>query len=380
MVRVQNLQNPNGIRFLGSRRGGGMRQCFLSIIALCAIRLATPMASCEEEKTASEAKSDPFVAYVASNRAQLAEFIVEAYNRGYLRRGNASDNTNEITRLEVWGMGLGAGLERDRLVHRVIDVAEYSTPPGGGWITNRLAISFLVAALRSKERDLGLAVSAENALVNVFPPALAEHEAEMIKLDDRAPLRILARINRNPSTDVKSLVEEASRSWTDMPREILARIGDRAAEQALVDEFTRETDARAKGELALKLGYVASSNALIAIATEFRSPLVVYPEQRIHWIGGEYLLRYKILLGLREAFPEVPLFSEELSEVVKQTEGCFLGGLSSERTKRCAAISNSYYDKVEEWLTAQFGVRWERPRPEDFVLKRAGFRFTPLER
>lgn len=351
-------------------------------IALLVIHSASPFASCEEVKPALGAKGDPFVAYVASNRAQLAEFIVGEYARGYIRGGTKADNENEVKSLKAWGMGLGEGLACDRLVSRVADVAKYNMQgesiQTGAWITNRIVISFLVAALRSEDRYIP--ERAKNELINVFPPALSEHEAEMIDLGANAPLRILARINRNPSTALKSLVEKRCPNMASLPREILARIGDQAAEQALIADFTRENDARAKGELAVKLGYVASSNTLIAIAKEFRSPLIVNPEDRTHTIGREYSIRYKILLGLREAFPAEALFSDELAEVVKQTERCFMDRVTAEKTKRCAAVSNSYYDKVEEWLTVQFGIRWEMARPDDFVLKRAGFRFTPEQR
>jgi hypothetical protein len=181
-----------------------------------------------------------------------------------------------------------------------------------------------------------------------LPSAYSNHVEQLIAAWPGTKSFALVRIIAGIGTDRgKDFLRGLENSGVQLPEEVRARLGDAGAEQALIKRFGAETNALAKSELALKLGYVGSPGAVLALAKELRSPLVV--EERYYHCA----LRYKILEALGRAFPHEPMFNEELNQVAHGPRY----GLKVDQRK--------YFDKVESWAEKAFGIVWKNPRPSD---------------
>lgn len=142
-----------------------------------------------------------------------------------------------------------------------------------------------------------------------------------------------------------------------------ARMGDREKEQELLDTFKKEQDVKTKGRLARYLAEVGTDASIRAIAQELRSPV----KRTVH--SEVISLRYYLLLALRRAFPDEPLFNEELEKVSRATY--------DKEGDKAEVASNGYFDRVEEWAAKTCGITtWDQPRPP-FLLKR--FKLPPVE-
>lgn len=362
--------------------------CWASMIVF----LVSSAHAMEDPANATDAlQSDAFLSYIASNKVQLIEYICNT-NKNKVYRYTYDSNT--VEKLKIWDVGQVPSRDFTReLFYSVNNVGLYALSKGK-WIDDKIAISFFVAALRSKDTDMF--ERAKEQLKVLSPTALTEYEGVLIEVARKQPfacpielLSVIARISRTPSTEVKALVSEQPKKYAENPRyfgtecrvplEILARIGDQDAERELILAFQRETNGVTKCALANKLGYAASSNALRTIAQEFRNPLVVgtileTPFRR----GGKYSMRYAILRGLRQAFPDDPLFTSEMAVAVKCVEEYDNILLKGYETKACYAPVHAYFDKVEAWMTSRYNVKWNVSRPQDITLKQGVTGYTPF--
>ena len=119
----------------------------------------------------------------------------------------------------------------------------------------------------------------------------------------------------------------------------------------MIQRFVSETNVAVKGELALKLGYVGTTNAVLVLAKELRSPLKVDEQQYF------YSLRYRILQALGRAYPDEEMFNEELNFV---TEGPNYG-IQTDQER--------YLDRVEHWAEKEYGITWRNERPRGILRK-----------
>jgi hypothetical protein len=291
----------------------------------------------------SHAFADAFSSFIASKRVVLADHIRSS---GYV----GDDQEGAPRRDLLTALASGTKAEASAGLLSLVVGSTLHNKPEGTRIREPLVVACLVTALRAESpetRKLALRF----ITVHVPPSSLTDHLEELIQswelVREYDLLRIIAAADHaRGRIFVNKLVEKGY----EVPIEIRARTGDQLAERDLVAHFLRETDVAVKGELAYKPGFAASSNALIAIVPEIRSPEVV---EKTYYA---YSLRYKILMGLREAYPDEPLFNEDLSEVVRRTRNCG-------DTTTAESQSEGYFDRVEKWCETKFGVRWKQARP-----------------
>ncbi len=147
---------------------------------------------------------------------------------------------------------------------------------------------------------------------------------------------------------------------TNWLEEISADLGEPGVEGRLIKRFLSETNAQAKCDLALTLGRIGSTNAVLALVKELRTPLMVEKNT------GRLSVRAKIIEALGLAFPESRLFNEELQEVRHNSSG------NEQSVKERQA---PYIEKVERWCQERFGITWQRERPDEPL-----FTFEPFFR
>ncbi len=136
-----------------------------------------------------------------------------------------------------------------------------------------------------------------------------------------------------------------------LPDEVWAKLGDGTRELALIKRFETQTNAAFKGRLALTLGFVGTTNAVVALARELRTPLVVDQP------GRYYSVRLKILEALGQAFPESRMFNEDFRQML-ETRNFDVEGAGIDM------VQERYLDRVEAWCQQQFGIQWQRERPK----------------
>lgn len=291
----------------------------------------------------SHAFADAFSSFIASNRMALADYIRSS---GYV----GDDQEAAPQRDLLTALASGTRAEASGALLSLLVGSALHNKPEGTRIRVPLVVTCLVTGLSANSpetRKLALRF----ITAHVAPSSLTDHMEELSQswelVREYDLLRIIAAADH---TRGRTFVNELVEQGCEVPIEIRARTGDQLAERDLIARFLRATDVAVKGELACKLGFAASSNALMAIVPEIRSPEVV---EKTYYA---YSLRYKILMGLREAYPDEPLFNEELSEVVRRTRNCG-------DTTTAESQSEGYFDRVEKWCETRFGVRWKQARP-----------------
>lgn len=116
----------------------------------------------------------------------------------------------------------------------------------------------------------------------------------------------------------------------------LAKLGDKKAEKKVLEKYEDAHGPKKKAEAALDLGYVATDKTVMALARDIRTTEVYI------WLAqSRRSMRVHIIMGLHRAFPTEPVF---FPPIIKPKD-------------------DSYYEKVEQWLTNRLGVTWDRPRP-----------------
>ncbi len=164
--------------------------------------------------------------------------------------------------------------------------------------------------------------------------------------------RIIEAINAYPSVDDGALLlgktgAEAARQLIaqnktlreiepEATQQALARMGDRQAEGQLVQAYLTAERPSIKTDAAHALGYVATTLCVLTLARDIRCPQV-YTWQ----MDAQRSMRVHIIEGLQRAFPTEEIF---LSPIVPPT-------------------NDSYYQRIEQWITEHLGVRWDHERP-----------------
>ncbi|MFO0984358.1 MAG: hypothetical protein U1E76_21975 [Planctomycetota bacterium] len=220
----------------------------------------------------------------------------------------------------------------------------------GSWIASPLVLEGLVHALCDPSATV-TNYAMEQLWERGRPTALQPFAKELCeawpRLQDE---RILCMLGALQGERAMSYLAQVG----DLPRAVRARRDPKQA-QALLDEFAHEQEGSKKAKLAAELGYVGSSDAVRALVSALRSPVVLVA-------GLETTsLRYHVLRALRRAFPDEPLFGDELERVVMRTKNVA-------SPIRAEAQSDHYFERVETWCQERFpGRLWSEPRPE-FLL------------
>ncbi|HTU63569.1 MAG TPA: hypothetical protein VMF89_34135, partial [Polyangiales bacterium] len=183
-----------------------------------------------------------------------------------------------------------------------------------------------------------------SALAGLVPAALlAQHTLaihEAVKLhptEDGALLLLGKSADKVDALKLLEDVPELAASDEDNAIMVRARLGEVAAETALLRAYQAAQDAEERGALALRLGYAATPRLIELLASEIRSA------QHYVWnMRSRRSLRVHIVAGLHLAFPTEPVFWKPFF----------------------TPNSDAYYEVVEAWLKQHLGTTWPTPRPE----------------
>lgn len=202
-------------------------------------------------------------------------------------------------------------------------------------------VAYLVRALADNDSDLRN--RAATTLVNEVPDLLIRnHSLEIIDsvrseptLDGAALL--LGKTGAEFARATILAIDEVRAAEPDETRAALARLGDRDAENAVIDAYRRTTDPDEKAETTRRLGYVATLRCVLALARDIRTN-----ESYVWVMESRRSMRVHIIEALHQAFPTVPVFWRPFFK----------------------PEDDSYYETIEKWLTDNLGVKWDHPRPE----------------
>lgn len=128
-------------------------------------------------------------------------------------------------------------------------------------------------------------------------------------------------------------IREQDESWT---LQALAKLGDTAKEDILIERYRKEKDEGEKRELALMLGFVATPKTILALARDLRNPMTYEWNQT-----SLRSFRVHVIQGLSRAYPMEPLLWKPNG------------------TPR----DDRYYGSIEAWAETKLDVGWDAPRP-----------------
>lgn len=208
------------------------------------------------------------------------------------------------------------------------------------YISRASVIKLLVRSLLDNDRDIrNLAC---NFLVDEVPDILIRnHLNEVINSIrkypnvDRSTL-LLGKMGAEISRKMIMTIKEIYDADKDNTYAALGRLGDRQAEDKLIRKYLTAEDHREKAKYALKLGYMATIRSTLTLARDIRTS-----DYYIWRMKSRRSMRVHIIEGLSLAFPTEPVFWKSL---FKPTD-------------------DSYYEKIENWLTCNLGVTWNQSRP-----------------
>lgn len=129
------------------------------------------------------------------------------------------------------------------------------------------------------------------------------------------------------------VIREQDEGWT---LQALAKLGDSAREDTLIENFRKEKQPAPKRELAWMLGYVATPKTILALARDLRNPMTYEWNQT-----SKRSFRVHVIQGLGRAYPMEPLLWKP------------------DGTPR----DDRYYQDIEDWAESKLGVTWDSPRP-----------------
>ncbi len=222
--------------------------------------------------------------------------------------------------------------------------AAQSGPDTIGFLRQDAIVACLVQGLlhpQGEVRRYSLNELDDYVLPSEYCPYVHALIAAYPKNQSRALMRMIGAC-RSPEGDafLRDLRGRLQAQQDDLPEEVQAKLGYPGVEASLIARFHAETNCVEKGKLALKLGYVGTTNTLRALAEEMRCPLTVDPGASV---------RAMIVRAFGRAMPQSRLFNEEYNTAARS------GSLDEE---------DKYIARVEKWCGQTFGVQWQRERPK----------------
>jgi len=222
-------------------------------------------------------------------------------------------------------------------------LADNGRAPWARLLENRTALRVLVEALTDKNRNIRdrasalLAQSAVRRTLSAFAFQIIEavqknvlsYEIELLGATDS--LWALEYIRSNPRFMKSNPVST---------RMAMARLGDGESEEYFLREFRVTKDPEKKAKLTEWLGYIGTPGAVIALASELRSP------ELVRFSGeGKQSLRVPVIKALHRIFPQNVLFWNPQSS---------------------PPTSNDYYIPIENWAQKYLLIQWQHERPPFF--------------
>lgn len=207
-------------------------------------------------------------------------------------------------------------------------------------VTNPAVVAYLAKTL--KEANADLRDEAGAVLADQVPePALRANANAILEALRQYPgttggALILGRIG---SAEAKKLVDsvEGLRLTSPEDTEIaVARLGDKQAEERVIKGYQTAADARSKGRESVRVGYIATPNAVKTLARDMRTS-----ESYVWRMNSRRSLRIYLIAGLHRAFLNEPVFWKPYYK----------------------PEDDSYYERIEAWLESHLGVKWTEPRP-----------------
>jgi len=229
--------------------------------------------------------------------------------------------------------------------------------PPKRFVQDELFVTSLIYSLLDPDHKVRAAASSYLA-AHVLPSESQSNQVQLLimawpKDQSDALARVIAATG---TVQAAALLKDLEGQGVRLPDEVRAKLGERGVEDRLLASFGGEMNAASKGEMALKLGYIGSSNAVLALTRELRSPLFVDgPNER-------YSLRYRILEALGRAMPYDVRFTEDLNFVTRAP----LYGIKVDQEK--------YLDGIEAWAEGTLKMTWQSNRPAGPLWER---KFVP---
>lgn len=229
----------------------------------------------------------------------------------------------------------------------LIDLGRVMVPPEGivperpgPIVVNPEVVDFLVQALTDESPEVRRKACV--ALAALVPGDMLQGKAGALTAAiERYPgtdgaLVLLGKTERSVALAFLDGHPEVGQASAEDLQMVRARLGDHKAEDAVIVNYVSAKDVRAKGMQARRLGYVGTDRAVRLLARDIRSP-ESYP-----WMEtSRRSLRLHIIEGLHLAYLREPIFWQPFFQ----------------------PSDDSYYQKIEDWLTGKLGVRWDNPRP-----------------
>ena len=140
---------------------------------------------------------------------------------------------------------------------------------------------------------------------------------------------------------------------SETPLLIRARLGDRSAEDSIINQYKSQKYYRYKVKYLKELFYIGNERVLHFIATYFNE---TFYDDRGKCIGES--IQYQILLGLRQFHPYEPLLNKTLAELSKKQ--MFFHNDDEVR---------QYLEEVRDWIKNTYDVEFVHEVPAKPILR-----------
>lgn len=211
----------------------------------------------------------------------------------------------------------------------------------GGYYNSKPIVGLFVELLYVQEYDLGKNACKTLATPGFYPDSLIrDYNDKILKVAQMYPKtpHIVRLIGVTGTDAAKKLIQtKVVGDAPDIVSAAMAKLGDRKAQNQLIERYKKAEPGIQKEELAMLLGYVNKVKTVLALASDFRT------DQTYIWHEpfASRSVRVDIIKGLHIAFPEEPVFWKP-----------------NDRPSE-----DDYYEEIERWLVENLGVKWNKPRP-----------------
>ena len=233
------------------------------------------------------------------------------------------------------GVDLMADLGRD-----IIPEADGGSERFSPIVTNPPAVAYVACLLESPDsdaRDEAGAILADQVPAAALTPLAKAILDALHKFPGvTGGALILGRLGSKQALDLLESSEDLRLTSPDDTEIALARLGDKAAEARVLSSYRTAAGPREKADQALRVGYAATRDAILTLARDFRTG-----ESYVWRMNSRRSLRISIAAGLHRAFLSEPIFWKP----------------------EYKPHDDSYYERIEAWITAKMGVTWTQPRP-----------------
>ena len=257
----------------------------------------------------------------------------------------------------------GSDPVRERGIGLMVDLGRVKVAPKGRVqerpgpiIDSPAVVDFLVAALNDASAEVRR--KAAVALAGLVPSDLLRtHASAVITSFERHPQTdgALVLLGKTETREALAFIDshpEVRQSSAEDVEMVRARLGNHQAEDAVIVAYVSAATAKVKAQQARRLGYIATDRAVRLLARDMRTP------ETYAWIdAAKRSMRVHVIEGLHLAYLREPVFWKP-----------FL-----------PPQDDSYYQEIEDWLTAKLDVRWDNPRPPFLYQQSAPMAMPPQQ-